>query len=439
MEARISGASIDRDLLLRRFPAHENLIHTLLAEPPMAATPAPSPDPAEDCTEPTSCDVQEPAPNPEDLTPLESPDSALNLAEADSREAPAPAPAAAAASDKVLRQERADAHGVFRQWSDGTCTYTLTRSRFLGRNPASEYLARAERIASAQVPGVQTPTVLLSSTEGTTIVFREVQGAPVTMITSRLSRSGSQRKLYDVILRMASRLQALHERGAAHGRITWGSLCSDPKDGKWLLGTGLEVGPGFDGGTLQEQQLNDIRSLGAMLYIALAELGSTTTVADVVQRYAADGLVPLSGRRPGLHPGICRIVDQALGAGRNPQAFQSMAGFRTQLRRMVNLETGGTLSTANGSSGARSLRWLVLLPVFALLLWAFFPDTTKGNQARLAQSTLPSEEILRDLQTAIERQDQELAQQKLQELRSILGFSEKDSPPESPPENCADK
>jgi hypothetical protein len=427
-------------MLLRRFPAHQDLILRLLDAPaptfvesPVIAEPAPQAAPVEPDTEEWS-DEALVFPN------LEDTDELVDSFELDASTFSSPAievdPAPQAISERasqpiaadhlevgpVCLLERRDSHGVFERWSDGLWTYTLTRDRLRGRNPATEFLHRAQRIADAAVEGIQTPEIQDRGQEGVVIRFRPVQSAPVTMITARLSRRGSQRRLFDMVLRIASRLDLLHVRGGAHGRLSWSSLCSDPETDKWTLGTGFESGPGLDAGSLEEQKANDIRCLGAMLYIALADMGSVTTVAEVVARFEANSLVSLSGRRPELHPSVPRLVERALGAGKQPQAFQTITGFRTQLKRLVNLETGSDALVPAARPKSQLSRWLLVVPVLGLLMWGLISTNSQGNSGRLAVGSEVHEQVIEELREAIQTGNVESALRKLNQLKRKLGL-----------------
>lgn len=350
-EARLAGAPLDREALLRRFPAHRELIGELAARPAPGAAPAETPA--------------------------------------------VPVPG------------RRDPRGTIVPAEGGGFRISIPRDQLAGRNPASEYLARAARLAGAAVPGVQTPAIDDSS-PWEIVVHVPPLPNPGTAAPAGLHGEES-RKVLQRVVRVAARLEALHERGAAHGRLDETFLWTDPATGKWILGTGLEAGPGLDRGTLREQQTADLRALGAMLYTGLAREGTARGVQDVLARFDRGRLVPLAGRRPDLHPGVARLTDQALGAGLRKHGLPSVAAFRLQLRRLLNLETGNQAFDSRVRSAGSIARWLPALPVLALLAWGVFGLPGGDSHARLSDGGRADGQALIELREAIERNDLDAA------------------------------
>jgi hypothetical protein len=159
-----------------------------------------------------------------------------------------------------------------------------------------------------------------------------------------------------------------------------------------------------------------------MLYIALADMGSVTTVAEVVARFEANSLVSLSGRRPELHPSVPRLVERALGAGKQPQAFQTITGFRTQLKRLVNLETGSDALVPAARPKSQLSRWLLVVPVLGLLMWGLISTNSQGNSGRLAVGSEVHEQVIEELREAIQTGNVESALRKLNQLKRKLGL-----------------
>ena len=424
-EAILSGRTLDSERLHRRFPAHRNLIDELLPEGSVESPEAQELNGhhanfAEAAAAAELIDQQvlgwdasvdlpgnRHAP-PKDLPPV-PPKQQLDLEPSSLKEDLEVGHGAEVAEEAVQRpssQEephhaapqpeadqddpegiisRQDIHGILWHHGGGACSYAIEKERLAGENPATAYLKRARRLALADVPGVQTPEPPEEHGDYVLIRFKDAAYEPVRLPDTLAPVRGQSRHVLHVVAETATMLQALHQQGAAHGRIELDSIRVEAGTSRVQLATGLETGPGLDGGPLSEQQIADIRALGAILYRGLARDGSESTLAETLHRRDTQGLPPLSSRRPDLHPTLTRIVEQALAAGDRTQGYREIGTFADQLHRLLDLETGAVASMGGASNRRTILLWLLAAPALALLVWGIVSIMSgKGPDPRLA-------------------------------------------------------
>ena len=156
-ESRLSGLPLpDEATWCRRFPGHADVVRKVFAEltpaNPIEVVPVPAPEPALPARAGDTLEVAEAgmATTVIAVTPT---------APAETTTIIQPSLPVWAEPREELVIVRDDAHGRLCRDGDGRSIYVIPEARLQGRNPASEYLARARRLASAEVPGVQAPTI----------------------------------------------------------------------------------------------------------------------------------------------------------------------------------------------------------------------------------------------------------------------------------------
>jgi len=298
-ESRLSGLPLpEQDTWVRRFPGHADVVGAIFAE----MAPAPRAD------------------SPEVASAVES--SLPVWAE----------------PPEALSVVREDAHGRLCESTDGSAVYILPKERLGGRNPATDYLARARRLATAAVSGIQAPKITSLDDGGVSVRFDRVPERTVSLRVGASQRRGATRRALEIMGRVAARIRHLHERGGAHGRLDRVSLRLDMDTRRLVVGTGLEDGPGLDGGTLEQQQRDDVRALGALLYGALAFEGTEPNAREIVTRHDAHELPSLAVRRPDLSRALVRIVERALQGGR-PGGYESARDLLHAFDRICDHES----------------------------------------------------------------------------------------------------
>lgn len=422
-ESRLSGLPLpDETTWRRRFPGHADVVREVFAElAPNTATellpiPAPAPTPAP--TAPPTADVTETSTSVVPLTPPEPPETTTIV------EASLPVWAEPREELTIVRE---DAHGRLCRDSDGRSVYVIPKARLQGRNPASEYLARARRLAAAEVAGVQAPTITSLESGDVCVRFDALPERVVSLRVGAAQRRGATRRALEIMGRVAARVRSLHERGAAHGRLDRGSLRLDTETRRLIIGTGLEDGPGVDGGTLGQQQVADIRSLGALLYGALAFEGTEPDAREILARHDAHELPALSVRRPDLSRALVKLVDRALRGGGS--GYRTVRDLLDALDRICDHESDATPAGPERTWRPRLVTAAASVVLIAVLAACHLLSSgPEQDDARLALRSGSSERIGR-IRSLLEEGRRDEALKAWRELEQALGLTARTGAP----------
>ncbi len=369
-ESRLSGLPRpDEDTLVRRFPAHADDVRQVFAE-----------DSERDATLESELGAG----------PVEEPVEA-------SSEAAGPVWAARANEWTTLRE---DPHGCLQQRPDGAVRYVIPAARLTGRSPGTEFLDRARRIERASVQGIQTPRITALEGGDQALLFDSPTGQTVRFEAEHSRRRGATRRALEILSRVAARIGILHERGAAHGRLSSRHLFLEARSRQVFISVGLETGPGLDGGSVASQQVADIRALGALLFGALSLEGAVPELAETLARHDAGELPCLTVRRPDLAPALVRLVENALNAGR-AGAFSDMGAMLRALDRICDHETHETVTVRapkNRQRVAVTAAALTLVGIFSAC--CFLGNDDSDGELRVQQERTDRIEHIRRLMNA---------------------------------------
>lgn len=321
---------------------------------------------------------------------------------------------------------RADPFGRLVKNPDATFSYIVSKQRLLGRGPAALFVERAERIAAARVDNVETARISEARNGDLELRWQTARGRALGGWPGSLE--GPLHRTLRAVTQAAGRLSALHERGAAHGRIDESSIRIDPRTGLVQMAMGYETGPGLDGDDIFFQQDADVRSLSALLYRALGAADPNATISEILTLSQGRELPPLRARRPDLWPALVTAIDRGLRAGISSNTL-SMPEFRDALRRVLEWRAPEPIHGKKRRVSKRMI-WIAAALIAAAALGVVGPLLNSQSPSGRLAIQPDSDARLQHIRSLVLTGRLEKAREELKELGSELGIDlESLSPP----------